>query len=294
MAVIGVLVLIGFGLRKGGRIDAAFTRQLSFIIANITNPALMISAVVNDETVTPRGDLLTGLLLAAALYAVLCVIGAVLPALLRIPREDRRFYNMMTVYANTGFMGIPLAQVILPEKAMIYVIIFNAMFNIYIYTHGIIVLGGRDKIRLTKLVSPGFLGSVAAVVIRWYGITLPLVPANIADYLGNSTTFLAMLLLGSSVAQLSLRDSLGDLHMWLYLPWRMLVIPAAAALALRALGADSSLTMAFCLMTAMPAGNLSLILAEKEGYPTDVLARGIMMTTLVSFVTATVVLGALF
>ena len=294
MAVIAVMMMIGFYLRRSGRIDGRFTKQLSFIIANITNPALMISAAGNQSAVTSQQDLLTGLLLAAALYAVLCVLGFALPAVLRIPREDRKFYNMMTVYTNTGFMGIPLAQVILPEGSMIYVIIINAMFNIYIYTHGVLVLGGREQISLKKLVSPGFLGAVGAVAIRWFGITLPLVPANIADYLGNATTFLAMILLGSSVALLSLKESLGDVRMWLFLAGSMLAIPAVITLALRALGADPDLTMAFCLMVAMPAGNLSLILAEKEGYPTHVLAQGIMMTTLVSFLTVTLLLSLLF
>ena len=294
MAVIAVMMMIGFYLRKSSRIDGRFTKQLSFIIANITNPALMISAAGNQDAFTSRGELLNGLLLAAGLYAVLCVLGFALPVVLRIPAEDRKFYNMMTVYTNTGFMGIPLAQVILPEKAMIYVIIVNAMFSIYIYTHGVIVLGGREQVSLKKLLSPGFLGAVAAVAIRWFGITLPLIPANIADYLGNSTTFLAMMLLGSSVAKLSLKESLLDRSMWLYLPGRMLVIPAVITIALRAGGADPYLTMAFCLMVAMPAGNLSLILAEKEGYPTEILARGIMMTTLVSFFTVTLLLSVLF
>ena len=294
MAVIAIMMLIGFGLRRKGRIDGNFTKQLSFIIANITNPALMIAASADKEVVTSREELLTGFLLAAGLYAVLCVFGFLLPVMIRIPRQERKFYNMMTVYTNTGFMGIPLAQVILSEKAMIYVIICNAMFNIYIYTHGVLVLGGAENIKLKRLISPGFLASVAAVAIRWFGITLPMIPANVADYLGNSTTFLAMILLGSSVSQLSLKDSVKDVRMWLYLAGSMLAVPAVITIALKAMGADSTLTMAFCLMVAMPAGNLSLILAEKEGYPTETLARGILMTTLVSFITVTVLLGWLF
>ena len=294
MAVIAFMMLTGFCLRKSGRIDGQFTKQLSFTIANITNPALMISAASDPEAVTTRSELLTGFLLAAGLYAVLCVMGFILPVVLGIPKAERKFYNMMTVYTNTGFMGIPLAQVILPESAMIYVIIVNAMFNIYIYTHGVLVLGGREHISLMRLVSPGFLGSVAAVAIRWFGIVLPLVPGNIADYLGNSTTFLAMILLGSSVSQLSLKESMRDIHMWLFLAGSMLAVPAVITAGLRAAGANQDLTMAFSLMVAMPAGNLSLILAEKEGYPTETLARGILMTTLVSFFTVTLLLGLLF
>ena len=127
MAVLAVLVLIGFFSFKKEIIDRKFCRQLSVIITDFTNPALILSVVATGDFSATRRELLTALLIAAGIYALLCVLGALIPGLLGVRPEDRRFYHLLTVYTNTGFIGIPLAQAVLPGSTMVYVVIFNIM-----------------------------------------------------------------------------------------------------------------------------------------------------------------------
>lgn len=293
MAVIACLVLIGYGSYKKNVIDNRFCRQLSVLIVDFTNPALMITAVISGDITADRKDVLSALLIAAVMYALLCVLGAVVPRFLGVQKEDRRFYHMLTVYTNTGFIGIPLATAILPENAMIYVIIFNIMFSIYMYTHGVLVLGG-EGIKLKKLISPGTVSGVAALLIYWFRISVPDMPASFVRYLGNSTTFLTMIMLGASIAQQSIIKCFQDRIVWRYIIYRMLALPAAMTLILKWMHCNSDMILAYCLMLALPAANMPLILAEKEGYPTATLSKVILTTTLVSFFTITCLLSVLF
>ena len=293
MAVIACLVLIGYGTYKKKVIDNRFCRQLYVLIVDFTNPALMISAVLSGEITASRKDVLTALLIAAVLYAILCVLGATVPRFLGVEQEDRRFYHLLTVYTNTGFIGIPLATAILPENAMIYVIVFNIMFSIYMYTHGVLVLGG-EGIQLKKLISPGTIAAIAALLIYWFRIPVPDMPANFVHYLGNSTTFLTMIMLGASIAQQSIIACFKDKVVWRYIIYRMLLLPAVLILALKAMHLNPDMILAYCLMLALPAANMPLILAEKEGYPTATLSKVILTTTLVSFFTITCLLSVLF
>ena len=294
MAVIAVLVMIGYILFRREAIDQNFTRQLSMIVTYFTNPALMLATILTGDITASKREVLLALIIAAVIYAILCILGIAGPKLLRIPQDEHRYYHMMTVYTNTGFMGIPLAQAVLPENAMIYVVIFNIMFSIYMYTHGIIVLAGRENIRLRKLINPGTVMAVVSLLVYWFDISLPAVPANLAIYLGNATTFLTMLLLGASIARQPVRQSLKNRYIWRYVIYRMIGVPIVFTLILKSIGVNRDMTLAYCLMLALPAANMPLILAEKEGFPTEVLARGIMITTLVSFFTITFVLGILF
>ena len=293
MGVIACLVLIGYGTYKKNIIDNRFCRQLSVLLVDFTNPALMISAVITGDITASRRDLLTALLIAAALYALLCVLGVVVPRFLGAAREDQRFYHMLTVYTNTGFIGIPLSRAILPENAMIYVIVFNIMFNVYMYTHGVLVLGG-EGVNLKKLISPGTISAIVALVIYWFRIPVPDMPANLVIYLGNATTFLTMVMLGASIAQQSIAKCFRDKTVWRYIVYRMLILPAVLTLIMKAMHLNMHMILAYCLMMALPAANMPLILAEKEGYPTETLSKVILTTTLVSFFTITILLSVLF
>ncbi|MBR2189401.1 MAG: AEC family transporter [Eubacterium sp.] len=294
MIVIAFLVLIGYVLYAKKIIDGRFQKQLSVLVADFTNPAMILATIINGKITATRRDLLSALLIAAVIYACLCALGVIVPRFLGVPPEDRRFYHMMTVYTNTGFIGIPLAQAVLPANAMIYVIVFNIMFSVYLYTHGVLVLSGSGRFSFRRFFSPGTIMAVITLLVYWFDITVPRIPANLATYLGNATVFLTMLMLGASIAQQSVRESVKDQVVWRYTVYRMLILPAVMTLIMKQLIGNRDLVQAYCLMLALPAANMPLILAEKEGYPTRTLSRVILVTTLVSFFTITLLLSLLF
>ena len=109
------------------------------------------------------------MILGALFYIVLMVLGFLLPLILRVPKDKRRFYNLMTVYTNVGFIGIPVAKAILPEDAIVYVVVCNVMYSLLFYTHGITVLSnGREKMSIKKILSPGTILAILALVVCWF------------------------------------------------------------------------------------------------------------------------------
>ena len=51
----------------------------------------------------------------------------------------------MTVYTNTGFLGIPVARAILPANSILYVIVINVFYSLFFYTHGMAILGRGSR-----------------------------------------------------------------------------------------------------------------------------------------------------
>ena len=154
MVMILILVFIGYAMARHRMLDERTRTRISAIIVNVCNPAVILSTIFSGEITATHRDLVTALITAAVLYAVLCLLGTFLPRLIGIRREEQHFYHMMTVYTNVGFMGIPVAQAILSENAMLYVIICNIMFCMYFYTHGIMVLSGRTMFKLPRGCDP--------------------------------------------------------------------------------------------------------------------------------------------
>ena len=299
MGMICILVAIGIFLFKRGVVDNITSKKLSAIVVDVCNPALIMGSILSGNMTATHKDLLTAALLGALFYGFMVALGFIIPLILRAKRDDRKFYNLMTVYTNTGFLGIPVAKAILPANAILYVIVINIFYSLLFYTHGMFILGRGKETReggavqkkrnpLLNLISPGTIMSVLSLVVFWFNIKLPPILANTIEYVGNATIFLSMTLLGVFIARSKIASSLKNVRIWIYILIRMIIIPVAIVFLMRALKFDPTATLAMCLMASVPVGNLPMIQAEKIGENTDILSSGIAVTTIVSGVTITV------
>ncbi|MCR5147391.1 MAG: AEC family transporter [Eubacterium sp.] len=288
MGVIVILVTVGIYLYKRKIVDDTVSQRISVIVMDICNPALVLASILTGNIDAGHGELLSAILFGIGFYAGLMVLGAVIPILLRAKKDKRRFYNLMVVYTNVGFIGIPVARAILPDNAILYVIVCNVMYCLLFYTHGITVLSnGREKMNIKKVFSPGTIMSVFSLVVCWFKLTLPPIISSSISYIGNTTVFLSMMLLGVSIARSDILKGLKQIPVWGYIVVRMIALPIAMFFIMKAAGCDDIMTLGFSLMAMMPVGNLPLIQSEKIGEETETLSNAITVTTIVSVFTIT-------
>ena len=298
MGVICILVSIGIYLQKKGIADSLTSKKLSAIVVDICNPALIMASILSGNITATHGDLLIAAALGIAFYALLILLGFLLPRILKAEPDKRRFYNLMTVYTNTGFLGIPVARAILPANAILYIIVINIFYSLLFYTHGLNILGNAGSVKeksarspLLNILNPGTVMAILSLAVFWFRITLPPILANTIEYVGNATVFLSMALLGISIARSNLAQSLKDFRIWAYIVLRMLLFPISITLLMHAFSFDPTATLAICLMAAVPVGNLPMIQAEKIGEDTKILSSAIAVTTAVSIVTISILMS---
>ncbi|MBQ6661623.1 MAG: AEC family transporter [Lachnospiraceae bacterium] len=302
MGVICILVAIGIYLQKRGVADSLTTKNISTIVVDICNPALILASILSGNITATHRDLLIAAGLGAALYAILVALGFLLPHILRVAPDKRRFYNLMTVYTNTGFLGIPIAKAVLPSNAILYVIVVNVFYSLLFYTHGLAILGsGRAdedgnpvpvKASLRSILNPGTIMALLSLAVFWFEISLPPILANTVSYVGNATVFLSMALLGINIARSKIGTQIRDARIWAYIALRMVLVPSIVVLVMYVCRFDPAATLAMCLMAAVPVGNLPMIQAEKIGEDTTILSSAIAVTTAVSMGTITALILA--
>nr|MCR5620202.1 AEC family transporter [Lachnospiraceae bacterium] len=292
MTMIAVLAAIGFFLQKKKVLDKNSTPVISRIVVDICNPALIVSTILTGNITVTHEEFLKGVGVSAGVYLLFILVGYIIPHLIRVLKDERKFYTIMSIYGNVGFLGIPVAKAILPENAMLYVIICNVFYCLLFYTHGVTALSsGKEKMNPKKLLSPGVLMSILALIIFWFDLKLPEIVVRTVDYIGCPTVFLSMILLGASVARSNIIKEMKSIPLWLYIAVRMVLVPVATVLVLKGIGAPEDMVRTFCLMCAVPVGNLPMIQAEKTGERTDVLSRGIIVTTVFSFLSITILMS---
>lgn len=298
MAVILLMALMGYILFKKGILEENTNKKLSTLVVDLCNPALSIACIIEDKITAAHKEILQAVGISVAIYGILILLGIILPRLLRVEKGEEKFYHMMTVYTNVGFIGLPLARAMLHADAMLYVIIFNVLYSLFFYTHGYFVMRKREKRGVEEKsgrrrinLNLGLISGIATVIIVWFDLSIPEIIGNVCIYTGDANTFLAMILLGASIAAASFKQLFSNKKLYGFLGIRMLLIPIAAAGILKILKIDHNMILAFTLMLSMPMASMPLMLAERNGEDTRILSQGIALSTAVSFATITLVLG---
>ena len=299
MVIIFILIGIGMILFRRRLLSEEGSKQISGLIINVTNPALLICSALDDGPKASLRDLGIALAAYAAGFAILIAVGFLLPCLLRVPKDLHYAYQMLTVFGNVGFIGIPLASAVLGSESLIFVSIFNLLFNLLIYTLGISLLqraaGQAEKEvtipssgRLQKLVNAGTVSAAVTVIFYLGNFHVPTVISSALSYTGRATTLLSMLVLGVSVAQIAPKEIFSHPKLYLFTLLRQILVPIGCILFMGSLIDNRLILNTMLLMVAVPAANMPLMLAKQLDMETDSISQGIILTTILSLVTVPV------
>ncbi|MFV0529037.1 MAG: AEC family transporter [Lachnospiraceae bacterium] len=293
MIIIFLLILIGYFIEKKHMLSRHAGKDLSVLVLQITNPALLIMSVLESDTTISRMQLLVAAIISIVLFVVLILLGRVLPILLRAPQEQHLTYNLMTMFGNVAFIGIPVVSAVLGSEAMLYVVVFNLVFALVVYTYGYFILEEGQKKRqgfqIRKLINPGTVAGVVCILLFLLKPPVPRVLADTIGYVGKGTTFICMLIIGFSLARMPLKSVFNEARLYVFIALRYVLLPVAAAFLLRLLISDAMLRAVMVLMLAMPVANMPLMMMEEVGNETALMSKGIVLSTICSLITVTVV-----
>ena len=301
MVIIFILIGIGMILFRRGMLSEVGSKQISGLIINVTNPALLICSALEDGPKASLAELGIALVSYAAIFAVLIAVGFLIPHLLRAPKNSHYVYQMLSIFGNVGFIGIPLASAVLGSESLIYVSIFNLLFNLLVYTFGISVLekaaasqdGEKAPLsgkapsqgRLQKLVNAGTISAVATIVFYLGNFRVPVIVSSTLTYAGRATTLLSMLVLGVSVAQMAPKEIFSHPKLYAFTLLRQILVPVGCILLMRRFVENKLILNTMLLMVAVPAANMPLMLAKQMDMDADAISQGIILTTVLSLVT---------
>lgn len=292
MCVMLIIILIGYTLFRKNKLSNLSSSHISGLVVNICNPAAIICSAFEKEAVISVKEMLSAMFVTLCIYALLLLAGWLLPLVLRIPKDNRYMYHFLTVYGNVGFLGIPLVSAVLGTSALVYVSINCVIYNLLFYTSGVFIIEKKAAVKqsgkkefLFRIVNIGTLSSVLTIILYLVDFRMPMIISDTITYAGRATTFLSMLVLGVSVAQMPLKEIFCHKKDYLFIVLRMILLPICFTLLLQQFVTDPLLLGTSALLLAVPCGNLPLMCSREHGLKADELARMIVLTTLLSVVT---------
>jgi predicted permease len=212
-------------------------------------------------------------------------------------KETAKVYRFGTVFANAGYMGIPLISMVLGDEAAIYASVYIVAFNFFCWSYGALIYS-EDK----SFISPKKMFVNAATIPTAIGIIIfvtnvyPYIPAPIADLtyetltmLKNTVAPMSMMIIGMRLADLNLKGAFRDKYLYLGLSLRLIVFPLGAFVLLaicKLLGFYDPTGFTVILVCAStPVASATCMFAEKFGSDSTSASKFVSVSTVLSLAT---------
>lgn len=296
MIILFALLLVGFAANRRNYMNAAFNKTFSGFIIHVSAPALILHSVMGETHLLSSGEIFLLLGLSAASYGLVILLSFLVPRIFHTTPSENGILRFMTIFSNTSFMGFPVVAALLGDAAVFYAAIFGIPFNILMYSYGIrLTSGGKESgFDRKTLLSPCILASVLATVIYLINVPIPEILVTTLGYLSNITIPGAMLIIGSSLAQVPLRTVFSDWRIYALSLFKLTVIPVCMWLILRNLPLCTIIIQVIVIMWALPVAVNCTMLATQYGGDYTLASKGVLISTLLSIVTIPVLMRLLF
>lgn len=287
MVVLFIIVVLGYVLCKLGYMGDKFDQKLSSIVIDVTCPALVLSSVMGESL--PDRSLIMPLLGVGFLtYFVLLVFGFWVPRLVAKDRNDQGMIGFALMFANVGFIGYPIVASIFGQQAVFYAALLNMPNTFFIFTAGVMLVKGERSIHQLNpkvLFSPAMIAAAAAAVLVAFGVHTPDVIARPVTMVGNITVPAALMIIGSSMARLPIRDIVGSTKVYVASLLRLVVVPLSVYFLFRICGVSGVINNINTVVIAMPVASFGTMFCMKFGRNPALITEITFITTVVSIVT---------
>lgn len=287
MVMLFTMVILGYTACKLGYMGDKFDKKLSSIVVDITCPLLVLSSVMGYEM--PDRSLILPLVGVGFLtYIILLVFGFWVPRFISKNHDDQGMIGFSLMFANVGFIGYPIVASIFGPKAVFYAALLNVPNTFFIFTAGVMLVKGEYSIRQFNpkvLLSPALIGAFIAALLVAFGVHTPEMIARPITMVGNITVPAALMIIGSSMARLPLREIIGSGKVYATSFLRLVIVPLSVYFLFRLCGVNTLINNINTVVIAMPVASFGTMFCMKYGRNPSLMTEATFITTLFSIIT---------
>ena len=287
MVILFTIVVLGYVLCKLGYMGDKFDQKLSAIVIDITAPALILSSVMGDEL--PDRTLIVPLLGVGFLtYILLLVFGFYVPRFISRAHDEQGMIGFALMFANVGFIGYPIVASIFGHEAIFYAALLNVPNTFFIFTAGVMLIKGEYSIRRLNpkvLFGPGLMAAFVAALLVALNVRTPALIARPITMVGNITVPASLMIIGSAMARLPLRDIIGNARVYIVSVLRLVVVPLSIYFFFRVCGVSDIINNINTVVIAMPVASFGTMFCMKYGRNPKLMTELTFVTTVGSIIT---------
>ena len=284
-----VYLAVGMYCMKVGLIDRDSKEKLVDIILRITLPCMIFNSF--NKPLTPEVMKQTALILVVAVSISILsfLLGKVIYN--KYPQKKKSILQYCTLVNNSGFLGMPMVSAVYGSEGLFAASIFIIPNRIFMWTAGLAMFTTADFRTKCKniLLNPCIVTVFLGIARRITGFPVPEFLDTAIANTGAVTTPLSMMVIGTMLIGVPWKKLLEPSIFRLAFV-RLIALPLVALYILNLIDAQPLLAGVSLILTGMPAGSTSALLAAKYGADEDYASRCIVTTTIMSLATIPVLM----
>ena len=301
-----LLLVIGYICGRTGVVDGVASKKLSRLVITVTNPALIIYALIKMEYSAQNLELGFGTFLFGIVFHIILAAFSFLCCLWLKPMDERKITEFTMIFGNVGFIGFPILESMLGDKGLFMGAFFCASFNIVLWTWGLSILARKRKdiplspkkvllnwgtvpcyIGITLFLLKGLLVTVfpEALFTRVFFtyVSPPIMQAF--SYVAPMCTPISMFIIGALLAKRTPRQLLTNGKIYYLCAMKLVVFPLLVCGVMRLLGFSPNWIWFATTVAAMPSATVVTMLAELHDVAPEYSAQVVGTTSLLSVLT---------
>ena len=289
-----IMLAVGFFAGKTKIIDAPASKKLSELILKISQPALIIASLtgIGYSPENLRLGLMT-FLFGFILHSFFALIAFL--ACMKVKNiDEQKLMNMLMIFGNTGFIGIPLLFSLIGAIGGFMASFMVVSFNILLWTLGIAILGkGRDDIKLTlkkALINKGTVPAAIGLLLFaspavFPSFAIPEFALSALSSLSSLCTPVSLLVIGALLSTRTPRQIFASPGIYYVCLFKLIILPLTVCIITKLLGFSDIWIIFATTISAMPCAASTTMLAETYDIDPAFSAQGVGTSTLFSVAT---------
>lgn len=283
-AILLVYLLVGVYARRKNIINDKTRQSFIEFLIQIALPCMIFNSFNQDISIQQLkyASYILGISFLVCFFSML--LGKWL--YYKYPFEKRSILQYGAIISNAGFAGLPLVAAAYGDLALFYASVFVIPNRIFMWSAGISLFTQTDKKTRIKsvLLNPGIIAVEIGLIKMLLDINIHPVLLSSIKNIGDCTGPLSMILVGSILAEIKIKNIFekGVFNLTFI---RLIFIPAVVMLVMKAWEMDNLAIAAAVILTAMPVGTTTAILAQKYGADYEFGSKCVFVSTVLSLIT---------
>lgn len=291
--IVMFMIAVGYLFGKLGYIRHEHKKLLTKLIIGAGMPSLVVNTVFGKLDFSGLDKPWLLFLIPFATMMVSLALSMVLASFLAPDAKRKGGFVAMCAFSNSVFVGLPMNTGLFGDAAVPYVMAFYMVNTTLFWTIGNYLIGksgegGKHRggffKNIKKLVSPPLIALAISLPLAAIGAKLPEPIINLAGYMGNIVTPLALFYIGYALYEYCFKSMKPDKHMIAVIFARFIAAPVVTIILCRLFHFEDMAAGVLIIESAMPVMTQAVVVAGEHDADEAFVSGGMCVTTLGCFI----------
>lgn len=270
------IISLGYVLARKRIFTQDVSTALSYFVIHFALPLEIFLRITRDFTKQKLLSLFKESFFPVLIISLVFIIGYLSSNLFKVARAQRGAFTLCFASPSAAFIGMPIILGLYGDKGLPYALLVYIVTSLSTWTIGVMLLNKDDELTnnrhtsfdlkrtITELFSPPIIAFLLATLLVILNIPLPVFFKSLFGYIGETTSALAMLFIGTTIYQTGIKNLVFSKEVLGILCGRFIITPIIVIL-LAYFFHISTLMGAVCLIQfSIPVSNTVAILAGEK------------------------------